>query len=450
MGDSPEKQEAWKRPLTFHNWRSVLFSGPLPPQAKSSHDRQIKRFLSHCRVQKAPATVILAQSYIQDLEKQGDTGPIREALRWFFRKGTEAGRSTNATQRRQTQTNARPSRHPDDTAPPPPAESDLGDTPWEKKLIRACRSRNHLWRTEKSYRGWARRMVRFIAPRSPETIDADDIGRFLTDLATRRRVTWSTQKQALNAIVFFLREGLGREPGKIDFRRIPKKVRAPDILTPQECSRLFDELDGPQRLIAEIIYGSGLRLSEALRLRVKDLDPDRGQLTVRAGKGDKDRVTMLPQRLNDAVQRQFKTVRRHYEHDRAEDRPGVWLPEGLARKYPKAGREWPWQWFFPSRELGKDPKTGLRRRHHVLPARVQQAVKRASQVAGFNKRITPHVLRHSFATHLLETGTDIRTVQKLLGHARVETTMIYTHVMMTPGIGVRSPLDNLPGSNPDR
>jgi integrase len=182
-------------------------------------------------------------------------------------------------------------------------------------------------------------MVDFVAPRAPESIDAGDVGRFLTDLATRRRVTWATQKQALNAIVFFLVEGLGREPGEINFKRIPKKLRAPDILTPQECYQLFDELEGSSRLIAEIMYGSGLRLSEALRLRVKDLDSDRGQLTVRAGKGDKDRVTMLPQRLNDAIQRQFKTVRRCYEKDRSEDRPGVWLPEALGRKHPNAGRE---------------------------------------------------------------------------------------------------------------
>lgn len=263
MDKEPDQREAWKLPLSFPDWQRVLFSGQLPLRAKRSHDLQIKRFLGHCRGLRTPATVILARSYIQDLEKQGDTQLVREALRWFFRKGLERKRLySESTSTASTQSEHRTG-FGESGNPPPPAACDLGNTPWEKQLIRACRRKNHLWRTERSYRGWAQRMVRFVAPRAPETIDADDVGRFLTDLATRGRLTWSTQRQALNAIVFFLREGLGREPGEIDFKRIPKKIRAPDVLTQRECSLLIEELDGALRLVTGIMYRIGPKVERS-------------------------------------------------------------------------------------------------------------------------------------------------------------------------------------------
>jgi integron integrase len=214
------------------------------------------------------------------------------------------------------------------------------------------------------------------------------------------------------------------------------------VLTRAECQRLFAALEGVPRLMAELMYGSGLRLSELIGLRVKDVDLDRRQIVVRAGKGDKDRVTVLPESLVERLRAQRERLHGLHATDRAEGAPGVWLPEGLERKYPSAGQSWEWQWFFPSRQLMRDPRSGLRRRHHVLDATFQHAIRQAALRARLDKRVTPHALRHSFATHLLEAGTDIRTLQELLGHKDVTTTQIYTHVMRKPGLGVRSPLDH--------
>ena len=219
--------------------------------------------------------------------------------------------------------------------------------------------------------------------------------------------------------------------------------RLPAVLTPAECRALFDALTGTPRLMAELMYGAGLRLTELLRLRVKDVDLERCQVTVRSGKGDKDRMTVLPERLAVQLLNHRKRLGELHAADRAAGLAGVWLPEALERKYPKAGESWEWFWLFPSRQLTRDPRSGLIRRHHVLDATFQHAIREAMKKAKLNKRVTPHTLRHSFATHLLESGTDIRTVQDLLGHVDVATTQIYTHVMKKPGLGVRSPLDGL-------
>jgi integron integrase len=212
-------------------------------------------------------------------------------------------------------------------------------------------------------------------------------------------------------------------------------------LSREECKRLFDQLTGTTRLMAELAYGAGLRLLELLRLRVHHLDLARQQLQVYDGKGAKHRLTVLPAVLMPALAAHLERLRVLYAEDRAAGLPGVWLPEGLARKYAKAGETWEWQWLFPSRETAVDPVSQVRRRHHVTDSAFQRAIKSAARAAKIDKRVTPHVLRHSFATHLLEAGTDIRTVQDLLGHESVETTQIYTHVMIKPGLGVRSPLD---------
>ncbi len=327
------------------------------------------------------------------------------------------------------------------SAVPPPAAADLGGADWERDLIKACRERGFLWRTEETYRGWAARFARHVAPQSPYQAGAAELESFLSDLAVRLRASRSTQRQALNALVFLLQEGLHRQVGELNFRRAEAGRRVPTVLTREECGRLFAQLDEKHRLMAELMYGSGLRLMELLRLRIHHVDLARMQLTVHGGKGDKDRVTMVPARLAAGLGRQIEDLREMFAADRRENLPGVWLPEGLARKYPKAGERWEWQWLFPSRETSVDPATGVRRRHHTLDGAFQNAIRSAAAAAKLDKRVTPHVLRHSFATHLLEAGTDIRTVQDLLGHESVETTQIYTHVMVKPGMGVRSPLD---------
>jgi integron integrase len=238
-----------------------------------------------------------------------------------------------------------------------------------------------------------------------------------------------------------MQEALKRQLGPIDFRRAEAGRKVPTVLSHDECRRLFVQLPGPTRLMAELAYGSGLRLLELLRLRIHHVDFARQQLQVYDGKGAKHRLTVLPEALIPALTDHVARLRVVHEEDRAAKLPGVWLPEGLARKYPRAGESWAWQWLFPSRETAVDPASGIARRHHVSDAAFQAAIKRAAEAAGIDKRVTPHVLRHSFATHLLEAGTDIRTVQDLLGHESVETTQIYTHVMKKPGLGVRSPLD---------
>jgi integron integrase len=231
------------------------------------------------------------------------------------------------------------------------------------------------------------------------------------------------------------------ELGKLKFHRAREKKRLPVVLTPEEVGRLLDVMQGTSLLMAQIAYGGGLRVSELIRLRVKDVDPARLQIHVRAGKGDKDRMTTMGERVVPFLDQHITRLRIQYEEDQRNQVPGVFLPGALARKYPKAGAQFNWQWLFPTPRLQTDPRTGLVRRHHVTDNAFQQVISNAAHAAGINKRVTPHVLRHSFATHLLESGTDIRTVQDLLGHAKIETTQIYLHVMQKPGLGVRSPLD---------
>jgi integron integrase len=319
----------------------------------------------------------------------------------------------------------------------------LGQTDWEARLIARLRLKRFSWRTEQTYRGWVGRWARFLKPRVLSSAGGAEVRAYLTRLAVEERVSSATQKQALNALVFYLREVEGREPGDFsDFTRASTRVRVPVVLNRSECQRLFEALEGTPRLMAELMFGSGVRLMELLRLRVKDVDLARGQLIVRGGKGGQDRVTVLPELLLEKMRAHRERLRRLHEEDRQRGLPGVWLPEALARKYPHAGEQWEWQWFWPSRETMTDPRTGLKRRHHLLDATFQHCVREAARKAKLDKKVTPHVLRHSFATQSLELGTDIRTVQDLLGHKDVATTQIYTHVMKKPGMGVRSPLDS--------
>ena len=333
------------------------------------------------------------------------------------------------------------------TKEPPLAVRDLGGADWERELIAAARLAGLAWRTEETYRGWAGRFASFLAPRSPYAACPDDVAAYLTHLAVSSRASPSTQKQALNAVVFLMQKALRRELGEINFRRAKARERIPTVLSREECRDLFAQLEGTPRLMAQLAYGAGLRLMELLRLRVHHVDLQRRQLTVHGGKGDKDRVTVVPGALLPGLERQFDRLRALHGRDRAAGIAGVWLPEGLARKYGRAGESWEWQWLFPSRELAVDPVTGTHRRHHVVDTTFQRIIRRGAAAAKIDKRVTPHVLRHSFATHMLESGVDIRTVQDLLGHESVETTQIYLHVMQKPGMGVRSPLDEL-GAGP--
>ena len=301
-------------------------------------------------------------------------------------------------------------------------------------------------RTEEAYRGWVRRYVLFHGKRHPAEMGSAELGVFLTSLAVERRVAAATQNQALAALLFLYREVLGQPLTDLDLgavARARRPRRLPTVLSREEVGRLLAALAGEEALVGKLLYGSGLRLLEALRLRVKDLDLDRRELTVRSGKGDKDRRTVLAATAATDLLAHLASVRRLWESDREAGMPGVEMPTALDRKYPAAGRDWGWFWLFPAPTASRDPRSGAVRRHHLHESRVQRAVRAAVAAAGIAKPASCHTLRHSFATHLLEAGYDIRTAQELLGHSDVSTTMIYTHVLNRGGRAVRSPADDL-------
>lgn len=304
------------------------------------------------------------------------------------------------------------------------------------------RIRHYSIRTEQAYIQWIRRFIVFNGRRHPADLGATEVTAFLSHLATSRGVAASTQNQALNAILFLYREVLKLTlPWLDDVQRAKKPKRLPVVLTRAEVKFLLAQLEGTSWLKAALIYGGGLRLMECLRLRVKDIDFEYRQLLIRDGKGQKDRVTLLPQNLTEPLQAHLARVKSLHERDLREGFGCVYLPFALAEKYPAAEREWRWQYVFPSKTRSIDSRSGAERRHHAPEDALQRAVKRALQAASIVKPATVHTLRHSFATHLLESGYDIRTVQELLGHSDVKTTMIYTHVLNRGGRGVVSPLD---------
>jgi integron integrase len=304
------------------------------------------------------------------------------------------------------------------------------------------RARHYSPRTEEAYVSWASRFLVFCEPRQAESLGADDVARFLTQLATKGRVSASTQNQAFSALLFLLQDALGRELGDVrGVTRAKRPVRVPLVLARGEMDAVLGAMHGIPRLMAQLMYGAGLRLLECCRLRAKDVDFARHEITVRDGKGQKDRRTVLPGRLVEPLRAHLERVRRQHELDLAGGGGSVALPDALDRKYVNAAWEWGWQWVFPAARLYEDPTTGRRRRHHVHESVVQREFTIAVRVSRLAKPATCHTLRHSFATHLLEAGYDIRTIQELLGHRDVATTMIYTHVLNRGGRGVRSPLD---------
>jgi integron integrase len=321
----------------------------------------------------------------------------------------------------------------------------MDTSPLGKLLLKTqtvLRRMHYSYRTEKQYLSWIRRFVTFHGRRHPVHMGAADIEAFLNHLALKLQVSASTQNQALNALLFLYRTVLDQPIElRIDAARAKRPERVPTVLSRQEAQRVLACLSGPHQLMAKLLYGSGLRASECVRLRVKDLDFDLRQITVREGKGEKDRFTMLPESIAPQLQEQLNWARLLHQRDLRQGHGVVHLPYALERKYPSASTQWIWQWVFPAPRLALDPRAGILRRHHLGASTLQKAVRRAAGLAGIQKRVTCHTFRHSFATHLLEAGYDIRTVQDLLGHKDVSTTMIYTHVLKRGGLAVRSPLD---------
>jgi len=305
------------------------------------------------------------------------------------------------------------------------------------------RLKHYSIRTEQVYLDWIRRYILFHDTRHPAEMSESEIETFLTYLAVERKVASSTQNQAFSALLFLYREVLGIELANLNATRSKIPERLPVVLSPLEVQSLLAYLDGVEHLMASLLYGSGLRLMECVRLRVKDIDFSYEQFTIRNGKGNKDRVTMLPQSMIELLRLHLEKTRLVHQQDLSEGFGEVYLPYALERKYPNAEKEWGWQYVFPARKRSIDPRSGKMRRHHINEQRLQRAVKKAVRLSNIHKPASCHTFRHSFATHLLEAGYDIRTVQELLGHRDVSTTMIYTHVLNKGGKGVNSPLDKL-------
>jgi integron integrase len=306
----------------------------------------------------------------------------------------------------------------------------------------AIRLKNYSYSTEKAYVYWAKRFILFNDKRHPKTMGGPEIEKFLIYLAVERNVSASTQNQALCALLFLYQGVLGIELDyPINSVRAKRPIRLPTVLTRSEVQNLIGAMSGKYRLMTRLLYGSGLRLIECIRLRVKDIDFGQHQIIIRDGKGLKDRITVLPDAVEQELHRHLRHIKLLYEDDLANGFGGVSLPYALAAKYPSAQFEWKWQYVFPSKNITKDPRSDELKRHHTDPSGLQTAVRRAAKSTQIYKHVTPHALRHSFATHLLEGGYDIRTVQDLLGHKYVTTTMIYTHVLNRGGLAIRSPLD---------
>jgi integron integrase len=311
-----------------------------------------------------------------------------------------------------------------------------------EQVREAVRTRHYSIRTEEAYIRWIREYILFFDKRHPSELGAKEVSAFVSHLAVNRNVASSTQNQALSALLFLYREVLDLPIGWVeDVERAKRPKRLPVVFTREEVRAVLSHMRAETWLMASLLYGSGLRLMECVRLRVKDVDFAQFQITVREGKGDKDRITMLPPSLVEHLRRQLERAKALHEMDVREGFGHVYLPYALARKYPNADREWGWQYVFPARQRSVDPRSGREQRHHIAETALQKAVRAAVKGAGITKLGSCHTLRHSFATHLLEAGYDIRTIQELLGHADVQTTMIYTHVLNKGGKGVKSPLE---------
>ena len=323
----------------------------------------------------------------------------------------------------------------------------VAEGPTSRKLLDvyrdALRVKHYSPRTEDTYLAWVKNFILFHNKRHPREMGVDEIGQFLTHLATENDVSASTQNQAFSAILFLYRHTLHIELDEASLARFrPQRARTvPTVLSRDEVKRLLASLIGTPKLVAQVMYGGGLRVMETMRLRVKDIDFDNHQIVVRDGKGENDRFTILPDSLIQPLRLHLEHVKYIHQKDLLDGFGAVFLPSALEQKYPQVNREWFWQYVFPASDLSMDKRTGIRRRHHIHETVVQKAIREAARRAKIDKHVTPHTLRHSFATHLLQNGYDIRTIQELLGHKDVKTTMIYTHVLQRGGLAVKSPLD---------
>ena len=443
------------REIGFQNWAEVLAQANLPERLKESWAITLRWYLSFCRRSRVGVNAPSAREFVvwAQQEKQAQAWQVeewKEAIRWFFRAANPAVARAKGSEQKPGGSEHPTSNVEHSTSNVPVQLGNAAGLPvssapaWKEAFLTVVRRRHYSYRTEQSYLVWIERYARSIVKANLEDQGEEQIKGFLDRLVLNQRLSASSQRQALNALVFLYREVFGRELGDFsDFRRAKARSNMPVWLTREEMRRLLDSLRGTWKLMAGVMYGGGLRLMELLRLRVKDVDLSQEIITVRGGKGDKDRLVPLAHATVESLREHLQSVRKIHEADRAAGVAGVWLPEGLSRKYPKAGEEWPWFWVWPDAQVSLDPRSGLLRRHHVSDRTFQVAIKSAAQAADLSKRVTPHVLRHSFATHCLEANYDIRTVQDLLGHKDVTTTQIYTHVMKKPGIGVKSPLDSI-------
>ena len=312
------------------------------------------------------------------------------------------------------------------------------------KVRNEIRLRHYSIRTEQAYVAWIRRYIQYHNMKHPRKMGKREIKAFLSHLALERKVSSSTQNQAFNALLFLYRTVLEIDlDGNIDAFRAKNSERLPTVMTREETLNVIDAMSGKHKIIAMLLYGGGLRLMDALRLRVKDIDFRQSQIIIRDGKGAKDRITVLPDATKRPLKKHLKTIEEIHQEYLEKGYGSVWLPDALAKKYPNADRDWAWQYVFPATTLSVDLRSGETRRHHLSESSIQKAVKKAVKKAGINKPVSCHTFRHSFATHLLESGYDIRTVQELMGHKDVSTTMIYTHVLNRNKLGVRSPLDGV-------
>jgi integron integrase len=442
--------------LHFPRWAEALKNSNMSGKAKEGYAITLRWYLSWCRKRGIGCSVNSARAFVEwaRQEKSADdrvVGQWKEAIQWFFIQGKQQQSVSTFGSSGAVWEKSNRLLKPDvvlEWAYDHPENSEerlVAFSEEETRILDLMRRQGMALGTERSYIFWYRDFLRQSSLASGLQINATNLKSYLSYLAMERAVASSTQKIALNALIFVARKVFEVEIGEIgDFCRAKSRKRIPVVMSKAEIRQFFDQLGGDKLLMAQLQYAGGLRVSELIRLRVKDLDFERNQIIVRSGKGDKDRIAPLSERLLDAFQMHLEEVRRLFEGDLAVgDLAGVYLPEALARKFKNAGKDWRWQWVWPSRELSRDPRSGLRRRHHVLDRVYQSAVRRAGIRAKLNKQVTTHTLRHSFATHLLEDGVDIRTVQDLLGHKHIETTQIYLHVMQKPGAGVHSPMDRL-------
>ncbi len=438
--------------IVFPNWLNTLTSSGLHPSKIRSHQIAIRWYLSYLKGTGEPATVETARRFVETAieERNPDSWMVKRwkaGIRWFFvnapiRKEIKKPVHTGTRQSgRGNRAPADPSADSASSRASASAENPNSAGEWMTAARRLLRVRHHAWETEKGYLGWIQRFLEFHRHCAPESLGDEHVRGFLDKLAVEGEITASTQRGALNAIVFLLREVMDKELGDFsDYKRAKVSKNLPVVLSRGETDRLLAAFPERYRLMAHLQYGTGMRVKELCRLRIKDLDFDRGQITVRKAKGEKDRIVGLPESLVSALRAQVEFARSIHDRDREKKLPGVEMPSALERKLGRAGEKFVWFWVWPARSTSRDPRSGIVRRHHQLPGPYQKTVSHVSEQVRITKRVTSHVLRHSFATHLLEAGVDIRTVQELLGHTSLETTQRYLHVLEKPGKTLPSPL----------